>query len=844
MDPDHVTPPAGPSTGGSNPSSTSNSSAPGPGPSSAYHSASASAAAAAKRSRVLLSCGPCRASKLKCDRSEPCGQCLKKSRPEGCVYAPKPEKQKPAKGMAARLKRLEGMVRTMMDEGGGVAGAGPGGPQTTGAAVDAVQEEEKGIAQPGGQLVQGGRASTYVGATHFMAILEDIEDMKSYFEEPETDYDESPEPSDEIEAPDLMLFSRNMPRSREDLLKLLPEQKIVDRLIMRYFSSRSPSQRKTPRLGSRDLHPMASESPISYPPSPSFIPLLPTILPTTPIQYARFWTDPSSTDLHWLALLFMVMSLGVFYSTFMAPHELSVDSPQPPMDRFKLFRAAAACCLVWGRYTHPTIATIPPFILYVEAEFIISRAAQMNCYVLSSVCLRLLLKMGLHRDPDRLLAAGTVISPYEGEMRRRMWNMAVQLDLLVSFHMGLPSMLNGIDADCSLPRNLIDEDFDEDTLVLPPARPATDYTEMTYPINKSAMMLVFGQVARQSHLLTPPPYAEVMRLDDLLNTSWCAVPQFMMVKPLQECVTTPPMQIIQRFGLASLYNKSRCVLHRRFLLDPAPRREHDYSRRQCLEGAVVLLDFQNTIWHACQPGNMLSQNGWFVSSLAVHDFLLAATILYLAIGHEPFWGGVDGKTGAATTTTTSPGWMAEMNPPPTRAYLLHLLQRSYSVWIAIARGVHEVRKTAGILETMLNKLGSPPNSPPENGGAKVSSASGLRQSDGPESAARSAQDDQQLLDGLSMNDSTSFPTATTNRFQPFEFVTSGLGPSEPGLDRGWAAVGNEEMDWRYFDNIMAQPHNDPVGLESLDASQPWFERTLGPDDFDFSTSGAWDPSLG
>lgn len=82
--------------------------------------------------------------------------------------------------------------------------------------------------------------------------------MKSYFEEPEADDDESPEPSDEIEAPDLMLFSRNTPRSREDLLKLLPEQKIVDRLIMRYFSSRSPSQRKTPRLASPDLHSMAS----------------------------------------------------------------------------------------------------------------------------------------------------------------------------------------------------------------------------------------------------------------------------------------------------------------------------------------------------------------------------------------------------------------------------------------------------------------------------------------------------------------------------------------------------------------------------------------------------------
>ncbi|OHE92648.1 fungal specific transcription factor domain-containing protein [Colletotrichum orchidophilum] len=800
MDQDHhnVSPPTGSSTGGSDPSP--NFSASGPGPSSA----SAASVAAAKRSRVLLSCGPCRSSKLKCDRSEPCGQCLKKSRPEGCVYSPKPEKQKPAKGMAARLKRLEGMVRTMMDEGGG-GGVGAGaGSEAAGNGVAASAMEDKGVAQPGGQLVQGGRASTYVGATHFMAILEDIEDMKSFFEEPEADYDESPEASDELEAPDLMLFSRNMPRSREDLLKLLPERKIVDRLIMRYFASSSPSQHIVHR-------------------------------PTFVKQYAHFRADPSGTNLHWLALLFMVISLGVFYSTFMAPHELSGDSPQPPMDRFKLFRAAAAYCLVWGKYNRPSITTIPPFILYVEAEFLISRAAQMNCYVLSSVCLRLLLKMGLHRDPDRL--AG--ISPFEGEMRRRMWNMAVQLDLLVSFHMGLPSMLHGIDSDCALPRNLVDEDFGEDSPALPPARPLTDYTEMTYPINKSAMMLVFGQVARQSHLLSPPPYTEVMRLDDLLDRSWRAVPQFMMVKPLQECVTTPPMQIIQRFGLASLYNKSRCVLHRRFLLEPVPRREHDYSRRQCLEGAVTLLDFQNTIWHACQPGNMLSQNGWFVSSLAVHDFLLAATIVYLAVGNEQFWGADGSGSGVAP-----PEWMAEMSPPPSKAHLLHLLQRSYSVWIAIAVGVPEVRKTADILETMLSKLGSPPNSPPENLGAKVSSASGLHQTDGSESATRFAQDSQQLLNGLSISNSASFSSGTTNRFQPFDCVTSGLGSSEPGLDRGWVAVGNEEMDWRYFDNIMAQPNNNPIGLESLDASQPWYERALAPDDFDFSTSGAWDPSWG
>ncbi|WQF79669.1 hypothetical protein CDEST_04683 [Colletotrichum destructivum] len=789
--------PAGPSTGGSG---SSDPSAPTSGPSTA---------AAAKRSRILLSCGPCRASKLKCDRSEPCGQCLKKSRPEGCVYAPKPEKAKPVKGMAARLKRLEGMVRTMMDEGA-VAAAEP--------QDSSVGIADVGVAQPGGQFVQGERASTYVGATHFMAVLEDIEDMKSYFEEPEFVEDESSEPSDELESPDLLLFSTNAPRNREDMLRLIPERRVADRLVMRYFSSQSPSQHIIHR-------------------------------PTFTKQYARFWADPHGTPSHWFAQLFMMMSLGIFYSTFMAPHELPTDSPLPPMDRFKLFRSAAAWCLVWGRYTQPSMATIPPFMLYVEAEFIVSRAAQTNGYVLSSVCLRLLLKMGLHRDPDRLAN----VSAFEGEMRRRIWNMAVQLDLLVSFHMGLPSMLSGIDSDCGLPRNLIDEDFEEDTAALPPPRPPTDYTEMTYPIQKSAVMLVFGQVARQAHLLSPPPYSEVMRLDDLLHETWAAVPRFMMVRPLEECITTPPTLVIQRFSLAALYNKTRCVLHRRFLLEPLPRREHDYSRRQCLEGAVALLDFQNIVWHACQPGNILSQNGWFVSSLAVHDFLLAATIVYLAAGHGPFWdGGVEHA------------WMAEMSPPPTKAHLLHLLQRSHSIWTNVASGMPELQKTAGFLQTMLGKLGSPPNSPPKaKESGKAAAASGPSEGSSSLSGGRWSADSRetQLFNGLSISgpshlDSTgsrrlvddvagsiSNPSSTANTLQPFDFMTSDLGSGDTGLDRGWVAVG-DEMDWRYFDNIMAQPNNDPIGLESLDPNPSWFGRASAPDDFDFPASGPWDLTLG
>lgn len=122
-----------------------------------------------KRSRVLLSCAPCRMSKLKCDREAPCGQCQKKGREDLCQYAPKPEKRKPTKTMAARLKRLEGMVRGIMDaDGNHIPQPGqPGQPTEHGQA--------NGTRQLTGQVVRGqNEATSYIGATHCMAMLEDV----------------------------------------------------------------------------------------------------------------------------------------------------------------------------------------------------------------------------------------------------------------------------------------------------------------------------------------------------------------------------------------------------------------------------------------------------------------------------------------------------------------------------------------------------------------------------------------------------------------------------------------------------------------------------------------------
>lgn len=105
----------------------------------------------------------------------PCTQCLKKLRPSLCTYAPKLVKKKQPKSMTARLKRLEGMVRDMFDEEGNPRN--PCQEQHAGE-IGAGEEEEKAENAARGKVVVAngvrGGGTAYVGATHFMAMLDDV----------------------------------------------------------------------------------------------------------------------------------------------------------------------------------------------------------------------------------------------------------------------------------------------------------------------------------------------------------------------------------------------------------------------------------------------------------------------------------------------------------------------------------------------------------------------------------------------------------------------------------------------------------------------------------------------
>ncbi|KAI8958637.1 putative C6 transcription factor [Daldinia sp. FL1419] len=84
-------------------------------------------------------------------------------------------------------------------------------------------------------------------------------------------------------------------------------------------------------------------------------------------------------------------------------------------------------------------------------------------FVLSGVAIRLARKMGLHRD-------GTLLglSPFETEMRRRLWWHLVHVDFRLADILGTRPSLDLVSKDAKMPLNVNDEDLDPNMTEMPP----------------------------------------------------------------------------------------------------------------------------------------------------------------------------------------------------------------------------------------------------------------------------------------------------------------------------------------------------------------------------------------
>ena len=428
----------------------------------------------------------------------------------------------------------------------------------------------------------------------------------------------------------------------------------------------------------------------------SFIDLLHSRLLLREIE--DFYQHPEAVSFAWLAQLFAMIASSILCSEFWASRPYGNNSGEVSatlaIKQASRYHVISGWAIVASRYRlHISRETLTAFVLYIEYDYFNSPTTHASSYFTFGILMRLMLKMGMHRDPD---VHG--LPDFEGEMRRRLWATACHMDLTVSFLSGLPSVASSVESDTRMPINIVDDDWWDFELngvahlPLPPALPLAQATPLQYALCKGFLMRQFGRTAALSHRIVPPTHDAVMDLESGISHAWDSIPADLKHNPLVKTPSDPPLTIVYRVKLALVFHKTRCVLHRPYLADPSPLSVHDVSRQACLDSALALLNILIEIFDQVTPGGKFHPYGYLLISQSSHDFLLAAMMLYLVLQNEHAGVPDEWRRGVPEQKRKSSDEM------------MALLHRVRDIWHTTSTKVPKITKPVEIMTGIMAKL--------------------------------------------------------------------------------------------------------------------------------------------
>lgn len=456
-----------------------------------------------------------------------------------------------------------------------------------------------------------------------------------------------------------MLFKGTVRLEKTTILSHFPPRQVANQLITRYFETENPATHIIHR-------------------------------PVFCKQYEQYWQAPQQTSVVWIGMCYAMMCLAL-QSYHRAGDEPS-DYRGRSWEHSLSYLEWTTQCLVHADFTQPLTYMVETLCLYLQAEHARVRDSETGVWILSGIVVRLAMRIGLHRDPKPFHA----ISPYQGEMRRRVWNFIRSADILMSHQCGMPSLIKSIDCDTTLPTNIADDEFNEDTGELPPSRPLSETTPMSFMIVTCHLTFTLGKILEDSSALQAMSYETAMKLDNDLREVRTHVPPFLQMKSREETALDSGGLIMQRYSLELLYLKSQISLHRRFISRARKNPRYAYSRRTTVDACLQMLKHQIALHGECQPGGRLHSIPWSVTSaLAQHDFLLAAMIICLDLYHTA----QAEQKGQQMDEMYS--WSLER-----RDEMLASIEQVVRIWESLRDQSMEAFKASSILGVMLEKLRS------------------------------------------------------------------------------------------------------------------------------------------
>jgi hypothetical protein len=373
-------------------------------------------------------------------------------------------------------------------------------------------------------------------------------------------------------------------------------------------------------------------------------------------EYETHWADPKQTKVMWIGLLFALLSQT------MTSYDMSGDEPPEYMgvsqSRSELYRLRSAQCLMLGDVSKCSPYTLETLVFYTMAEWARKGQNAPRIWMMGGMMVRVALQMGYHRlmAPPSSLHAYLYchrdpshypnITPFQGEMRRRLWHFVYRGDSLTSFLIGLPSMLRATEQDTAEPRNLHDWELTEDMSEIPPSRPLSESTPVSYMITKSQILAVIGRIVEFMSSLKLYDYERVLEMDHDLERAFQEMPDYLKMRDDPDAYNDNPSILNRRIQLVFLYHQGMCVLHRKFVAQGRSDERFSPSRSRCIGSAMALLTQQYYLYVEAKIKKSMASHHWYRASYTTQEYILAAMIVVLEIRQrelEPFEGDADAR---------------------------------------------------------------------------------------------------------------------------------------------------------------------------------------------------------
>ncbi|EPE26293.1 hypothetical protein GLAREA_02205 [Glarea lozoyensis ATCC 20868] len=532
-----------------------------------------------------------------------------------------------------RLLHLESLVQQLI--------GGQGTEKSTEASVHSTKASSK---QLNVTANNDSPTTTYFGSTHWSAILQDIHALKVAAGTAVLDASEESPPLTEVvghQNSDVIFGSSGNYSLQQIISQYLPEKIEVDRFLAAYFSAKT--------YIAPFIHTYHFQR-----------------------QYRKFWQDVNKVNPLWLSMLF---SVCYFSSRFVALPD-SVRNPSTNTIRdYHSFHTAAGKCLVLGQYHRPQKFTLEALLMYAQCRNLQSLDPSREVGAILAVAVRLGYEMGYHRDPD-YIGKFTV---FDAEMRRRSWAVCKQMDLMISFMLGMPSNIRFEACDAKSPQNLMDSDFDESSVTLPPSRTEIEGTKLLWFAVKERLVVGFYNVYCDALSFKEKSESEILQLDNEVRGMQKTIPKILRARPLAESLADDSFLIMSRIYLDFIYLKSLCILHRKYM-----KKGNAFSTEVCIDAGSKVVDQFLDMNKEISPGGQLYDVRWMLNNFTMNDFLLGVMVLCLAV-HTKL------KSGSQITTI----------PVLIDSKLLDLLKQSHAVCLEKSSVSKDAQSVAGAIKLTL-----------------------------------------------------------------------------------------------------------------------------------------------